>query len=366
MVDMRKLAYLFVGAIVIGCSGEVKKEAETLEKVEKEIGELSRSELMKLNRVKEVTAVAKGFKFGEVSGEELRLYQCHFDDEGRTLDSLIYKGNSLHLSEHYEYNDEGVLLKKTLKDSAENIIHQSVRELDDSGNEIVFRAYRMDTLYYSEQKDYSDSGELIKITIYDQEGNPFGINEFTYNEKGDVLTKTEIDQSGIKLSKTMYKYDGKSRVSTVTYYDVSGQMKEKTLLKEYDSNNNAQLVEKYNADDSLVAYYVYEYDSEGREIKCKIHDGVSRVLRQDNTDYNELGKRTKLEIYEMENGLMGTEILKYDQYGFQTELIDKDREGNQIKRKVTEYGDNHLLKNEINYNKIDEPTVQIQYTYEYH
>lgn len=354
-----KLIFLsLLGLVFYGCS-ENNENVEIIEsKGQQEIPMYAKLHV----KTKMVTAYE--FKFGEPDGSGVKMYETAYNEKGKLTDSVVYNENKVMFHEKYSYNIVDELVKREILDSIGNVLQRSERKFDDKGNEIEFTLHNGDSLFYMQRKEYNEKDELTKLTEYDSKGKAKLIGLFDYNEAGKVISQTETNGAGMKLSKMTYTYDKDGHRTSITNYNLNGFSEGKTLLKEYQ-NENAQLIEKYDANDSLYASYRYEYDEQGNETKSIIFNGIGQILRQSNSKYDARGNKLQFEIYEGEVGFLGKDVLTYDEDNKEKELVVYDDNNKQVKRKVTEYNDKGLINKEINFNKIDEPMYQFVYTYTY-
>ena len=320
------------------------------------------------NRIETKKASAFQYKFGEPIEQGILVYETNYDRKGNTLDSIVYKANEISFHEKYTYNEKNELIIRVLIDSLGVEVQKSERLLNSKGLESGFVMYHRDSIYYQQQREYNEKDELIRLTEFDASGVNEGISklvsEYAYNEKGELLSQTELNNSGTILSKVSYTYDSEGNKISIANYNSLGDLQGKTLLKAYEKGNS-KLVEKYDAFDSLYAFYKYEYNSDGVETKNVILNGIGQVIRQSNTTIDENGNKILFEIYEGEVGFLGKDEVKYNQNGQETELTVFDSKNKQVKRKVTVYSEKGLVSKEVNYNKIDEPIYQFVYAYTY-
>ena len=260
------------------------------------------------------------------------------------------------------------LIIRVLIDSLGVEVQKSERLLNDKGLESGFIMYHMDSIYYQQEREYNEKDELIRLIEFDANALNAGVSklvsEYAYNEKGKLLSQTELNHSGDVLSKISYTYDSDGNKTSISNYNSLGDLQGKTLLKAYE-NGNCKLIEKYDAFDSLYAFYKYEYNSQGEETKNVIFNGIGQVIRQSNTTIDKNGNKVLFEIYEGEVGFLGKDEVTYNENGQETELTVFDNRNKQVKRKVTVYSEKGLITKEVNYNKIDEPIYQFVYDYTY-
>lgn len=320
------------------------------------------------NKIETKKAWAFQYKFGEPIEQGILVYGTNYDRKGNIKDSLVYQSNKVSFHEKYTYNNKNELIVRVLIDSLGVEVQKSEMLLNDKGLESGFIMYYKDSIYYRQQREYNEKDELIRLTEFDARGVTDGfsklVSEYAYNEKGQLLSQTELNDVEDILSKVSYTYDLDGNKISISNYNSIGDLQGKTLLKEYE-NGNSKLVEKYDAFDSLYAFYRYEYSVKGEETKNIILNGIGQVIRQSNTTIDEHGNKVLFEIYEGEVGFLGKDEVNYNQDGQETELTVFDNKNKQVKRKLTAYNEKGLVIKEVNYNKIDEPIYQFVYAYTY-
>lgn len=317
------------------------------------------------NKISSITAKGYAYKFGEPDGDGSILYKVSYNASGKILDSLIYQDNKVIASLENQYNDQNKLLVSMIKDS-NGLMQQKVeRTYDENGNVLTFQLKQKEEIVYSQKMTY-EGDKMTKIVEFDNEGNPRIITNYEYNESGKLITNSESDENGFLLKRTSLVYDKDGNNSVQTIYNSNGQVAEKNFLKDYDENGNARLIEKFDANDSLVVSYQYTYNAKGEEIKSVIYDGVGQVIRQSMSSFDDKGNQIGYEIYEGGKGFVGKDQLSYNEKNQEVELIVVDKDDKQIKRKVSSYNDKDLLKEVINYDKVDEPIFRIVFEYNYY
>ena len=358
------LALFFISAFTFNScttdTAERKKESKVSEEDEN-----AYYQNLKDKKVKSKTSIAVQYKFGEPSDERLHIYTTFYTDQGFLKDSIVYSKNVRISKESFEYNKDNKIIKRALYDSSETLINLLERGFDTNGKEITFKAFKFDTLRYSQKKTYDGNNRLVKITDYYNDGGVKNVSTYAYNSAGDVISKADMDELGQILRKQNIGYDSEGRKVSEIDYDSTGVSIGKTLIKNYDENNNIRLIEKYNGTDSLFARYEFEYNKEGLETKNTIYNGLNQILRQSITVFNEKGLKSSFKIYEGERGLLGTDNYTYNKEGQEIETKVLNSQNQQELRKVTEYNDKGLISRTINYDKLDEPQFEFIYEYTY-
>ncbi len=317
------------------------------------------------NNIASIKATGYGYKFGEPTEGNV-LYETHYNEDGYLLDSLIYHKNGVMATLHNVYNGNNELLLSEIIDSSGNIQQKVERTFDDKGNVLTFQLNQNGKVTYSQKMLYDDQNRMTKITEFDEEGTPQIITNYGYNENGKLIKNEEVNGAGQTIEQTSFVYDDQGHNTVQTIYGPDGQVIEKNFLKEYDSNDNAQLIEKYDRNDSLIVTYHYEYDASGKEVKSIIYNGIGQIIRQSMATIDENGDQVLYEVYEGGKGLIGKDVRKYNSNHQETELIVYDNKEKQLKRKVSHYNEHGLLSEVVTYDKIDEPLFRMTFEYEFH
>lgn len=352
---------------ILSCSEheeKVQQEVDVTKTNVNTVKDTSYEQYIQRNNISEITATGYGYKFGEPT-EGNTLYKVKYNKQGYLIDSLLYHKNGVMATLHNTYNDQNKLLLSEIMDSVGNVQQVVERSFDENGNVLSFQLKQNEVVLYSQKMQY-ESDRITKITEFDENGAPQIITNYVYNKNGDLIEDEQADALGNILEKTVFVYDDKGRNTVQTIYGSDGQVIEKNFLKQYDKNDNSQLIEKYDKNDSLIVTYTYEYNEKGEETKSIIYDGVGQIIRQSMATLDANGDQVMYEVYEGGKGLIGKDERKYNDNHQEVELIVYDHKENQLKRKVSYYNDKGLLSEVINYDKIDEPLFRMTYDYKFH
>lgn len=177
-----------------------------------------------------------------------------------------------------------------------------------------------DEVYYRHEHVYDGNGNMISVTSYNGSGEETGHVDIIYDEHGnklvDYLTRgvghtyyngvlfPEVNEqtgavSPIEQKYTMEpEYDGSRNLIKRSYYEPSGELYyyeeyeydgdgNRSCRRQFDENGECYLYEfleydtagnlitrkEYNGWDDTIRYsYVFEYNSEGKEIKSSMYD----------------------------------------------------------------------------------------------
>ncbi len=356
---------LFMASCKSEDSESNSKETQQNNSETKEVADTSYAQFIAKNKIAQLTAKGFAYKFGEPDGEGSILYSVKYNEKGKLLDSLIYNDNKIIAMLSNEYDENDNLILSMIKDSAGNTQQKIERTYNENNQVLTFRLVKGDAVIYSQKMTY-EGDKMTKIVEFDELGNPRIVTQYEYNENGKLITNKESKENGDLLKKTSFVYDQDGNNSVQTIYNSLGEVAEKNFLKNYDKNGNARLIEKYNKNDSLIVTYQYEYNDKGDEIKSIIYDGIGQIIRQSMSSFDNNGNQIGFEIYEGGKGFVGKDKIKYNEQNQEIELLVIDKNDKQIKRKVSTYNEKGLIKDVVNYDKLDEPNFKISFEYLHH
>ena len=300
-----------------------------------------------------VTAVSKSG--ATVSAEFLSLKKgysefVYYDTDGisKTVSSLDESGKWL--KSWYYYN--GVATGYAL--AAYNADGQLVRE-DEYNNEDVLERY---TTY-----EYHDNGRRSRITYYDT----YGINNYNV-----------YDENGIRIEYGKYYYsNGKEN-----YHEITNYNEKRVVIKQvrynpdnsivwytvYERNENGKVTKeiRYKADGVTIdSYTVYEYHANGRQSAVTDYTGNNTITSQDKYDVDgDIISRYYRTIYSS-GEVTGWWLDEYDE---NEKLIKETRylpDGTTIDYiNAHEYNEKGLEAKQTRY-AADGTTVESYWTYEY-
>jgi hypothetical protein len=277
----------------------------------------------------------------------------------------------------YEYNEYGNEIKSIYTNYDEDgtaTVKQYISEYDGSNNLLKSTLYTEDgTALPDCEYEYYDSGKLKSETSYYK-----GVKDqyCEYDENGNETLIIYYDDNGVDEDKTIYEYDqnGNKIKETITYKDY-----EEISTYEYDSDNN--LIHKVHYEDGNISYdttydsygnetrdisygeygsdwsYVNEYDSNGNLIKYTSYktDNLDEPKYYDIYTYDANNNRILCESYragsdsptqiieyeyeyDADNNLI-RKLTKYDDILYRFEEYAYDLSGNVIKKQRQQYND---------------------------
>lgn len=207
--------------------------------------------------------------------------------------------------------------------------------------ETVWALTQAETTHYSTYNDatmvsrttsaYDTYGNLVRSCAY-SDGELESETKMKYDEQGNLISKVVWDHSGLiphPTSRTNYTYDDQNRPLTTTYRNGFGF---RTGCDEYVYDDEAGTVtwegtydtqttyRNENGDPLRVLTYtkvsggsfetLYEYDAQGREVKCtSIYDGEPGMTTE--TAYDDQGRITETKSFDADGSLLSHNTYTY-------------------------------------------------------
>jgi len=232
---MKKLLYLFLTVLIVGCSGDAKKNDLTV---------------LNLNgNVKSITeTVFEAIeKFGEITNGKIKYtYSFIFNNNGNKIEENYYEADgSLKNKQIYKYDDNGNMFEENYYEADGSLGYKKIYKYDDKGNMFEGYSYEADGSLGSKFiYKYDDNRNKIEDHIYKADGSLGSKNIYKYDDNGfqvykkygfnSTIKTDKYDDRGNKIetiyywgddkkgSKNTYKYDNDNRgnwINQVTYFD---------------------------------------------------------------------------------------------------------------------------------------------------
>jgi YD repeat-containing protein len=250
---------------------------------------------VKENKIKQIKGEFSYMKTGK-GLVPMKYYSSYFfDKQGRLKSSYETRpddGSKDTSWNHYVYNDQGLLAvhRSTEKDGllAVHYTYDSIgrvvteeykRDIDSNGRIIRSLSFNKENI------KYSDYGQQIKRTRYNNYDLPYLDEFFNYNEMGYLVERVER----IKMTSTIYTYDyeyneqgklaairKKSNRSEVPVeemeyaYDELGNLKEKLIYRNGELKTNIQII--YNSKTHLLESVITTEEATGFMMVCRYRD----------------------------------------------------------------------------------------------
>lgn len=223
-------------------------------------------------------------------------------------------------------------------------------DMIESGNITASNGWVMKTSFYDYEYDtgligYATyirnlQGYIDSTAIYDKDGNLIDEGEWQYDEKGNAIVvysegveKTfhsgELIDIYMSLSRHEYEYDTEGRMIRCKDYDRSGDLACYMEL-EYDEKGREIRHKDYDRSGDLTGYQELEYDAEGREIRWKNYDESNNLLEHEEYEYDSKGRKVRAKSYDRSGKLIEYTEYEYDAEGRSTGRKKYDASGNLI------------------------------------
>ena len=245
----------------------------------------------------------------------------HFNQDGVEISSVTYDadGNRLQWSET-ELNEAGREKQRKTYDDAGNTKSVVEWQYDQTGN----LEKKVSTNYYDSGEysvvvsgankkiqsairyfpngqiyllsEYDNQGEMVKRTIYNENGAIDSWYEIVYDADGNRLENTSYngdgtisnrfkytyDADGNEIERNVYNADGTLDSSTQTVYGADGRRIRSITLNaagnvrsweeySYNSDGRTGTSNEYNAAGKLIAWYEYTYNADGTVADAQYH-----------------------------------------------------------------------------------------------
>ena len=250
-----------------------------------------------------VTGIMAQDKIIEVDGVRYKAYS-----DG-TCSAIVKTAKTTYLDADGEitgileatYDNEGKALKRTGYNDDGSIAWYEESEYDDNGNWLKHINTSQGIYVYYE---YNSSGQEVKSTYYDKDGNVDAQYITEYNADGNKIKMTHTGRDGKIVNITEYLYDAQLLSQEINYsYDTDGSSYI-DMVEEYDGHGNVIKETSYNKDGEIYSIYDYEYDEKGTMIKYTssypLSDGRIYVAIEEYDSYGNRIRNTNYGKIEME------------------------------------------------------------------
>jgi|GEM_PF-2129552 len=304
---MKNIALMVAALALVGCSETKKKVAET-EQTQSEQQQLSDNPML-INRVYQLDLEQYHLK-GKVKKVTQMIY---------TADDDLYRSGVAAIIPQTPTGKE--IATKVMKFSPEGRLTEELHENKQAEN--------ADEIYFY---FYNAKGQLDYFKMENSRGYMYK-QQFEYDAKGYPLTKTEDDSpvshyqvqtttKGIKLIEIDDDHDSQ----TIIYYDTLG----KELRREYVSEGK------------ITSYLDKTYDDNGYLVEEVSYDQLIDDTHEENISYTNDKRGNPIAIY---RSLEGREIETYNFFN----VYQYDSQGNEIKRLYLDKEGNKLIISQIEY-----------------
>jgi hypothetical protein len=230
------------------------------------------------------------------------LEENKFDDYGEVTGKSVYNYDvNGRLTGEETYNEFGYLEEKLSYERDENgrVVKQFIHYLDET----------RDTIFY----EYNGDGNLTRKILKDEDGEIEREEKIEYS--GEFIVGEEVIEEGETVKKTIFKLDEKGRVIEA---ELMNEEEEYTLVNEYDEKGNRTKTLKYSPENKLLAKQQFRYDDRDRVIEITEEDPYKK--NRTIIEYDEKGNATTQKELNR-NGVLNHELERdYDEDGNITEV----------------------------------------------
>ncbi len=180
-------------------------------------------------------------------------YVHEYDENDRLAVTIQYEKGAEASRIEYDYDEAGnlVLLKTTSGGELvqtishtynENVHVSSTKEFKDFESGILCREY----------SEFDSDGKTT-FTVYYEDGQWVGRENYSYDENEDLVKKETVDESGNVLTYEVYTYNQVNQIIRTDYYEFG----------------------------SLAFYYIYKYDNLGDMSSATMYDPNGNVIGEE-------------------------------------------------------------------------------------
>lgn len=199
-------------------------------------------------------------------------------DEPYVLVRKIFTSNDTVTEFGYDENGDKTSETVSYPDKPDETLYREyTTQYQEDGSKIVSESQTMlkttgesmssETFEY----EYNPDGLLIRKTGFDRNGEYQGEIIYEYDENGNLISQSEGKPgSGISSLARSYEYDDTGKLIKETQFDFDGEINQ-YFTYEYDENGKQTVKHNYNPAgeemvDPVVCQWKYEYDGEGRVV----------------------------------------------------------------------------------------------------
>ncbi len=209
--------------------------------------------------------------------------QYRYDKNGNLIEEKTYRDGSLSSATENAYDANGNLTETVFRnfhnDGSGDITYWQTNEYDGQGN-LLCRTEYYETGLHSTADEwmYDENGVYHAYTELEQKRRVQSILEQTYDAQGNCLTACQINQKGEIESQTSYSYDtqGNCQKSCTVSYNQKGEISGQACTS-YDEQGNQIRVTYLNPDGSCSRWVEREFDSDGHQTLYQRFDSLGTL-----------------------------------------------------------------------------------------
>ncbi|MBO5935083.1 MAG: hypothetical protein J6Q94_06305 [Clostridia bacterium] len=212
----------------------------------------------------------------------------------------------------------GNLITKTETDENGNL---NINYFDSNGNLVENFVWSDDENISHSLMKYSGTDLLVQKEDISPDGQRNKVESYQYDDNNKVqkTTVSEFEDGKLKTS-TIFNADNKKISKSLSFYE----------------NNRLSKVERYDADDKLEEYYVYEYNTDGKNIKYSAFYPDGTLKKYTTFEYNEKGLLETEKYFDGNNNPDGYYSFTYHDSGNMKSSAYYDKDGKKISEDIFE------------------------------
>ena len=134
-------------------------------------------------------------------------------------------------------------------------------------------------LTFKETKVTDGNGDIQEHWYYNRDGQLTTFERYIYSDNNKLPFKSNFyDQRDSLLSYYIFEYDQKGNKIKTSSFDAASNELLRIELFEYDSNNNRIKRQIQTAGGQTVRKYEFRFDKEGNESTYSVYDGDGNIL----------------------------------------------------------------------------------------
>jgi hypothetical protein len=205
-------------------------------------------------------------------------------------------------------------------------------------------------------KQFNPSGTLSEEDWFDFLGKITNKSVPTYDKNGKKIGEDWFDSSNMLVYRDIYRFDKDGKRSEEVWYNLNGQVTYKVIYSYNEKINSSKRI-GYRGDGRRL----FQIDCANNQKELS-----TTCISSSGTYFQQYGN-TRLERFWFSayGSIFGKEIYIHNTSGELSEYVLNDTMADIVKR-VFKYDDKGNIIEEIVYNRIKEPVLEIRYTYDYY
>ena len=202
-----------------------------------------------------------------------------YDEQGNCVTKNIYDSNGNKVvSYHATYNSNGDVVYSEIRDREGNL--DSYTQYAYDGRKLQKEIHYNSNGTVTSSSIYEWTGNKVKISDYDESGNPAGYVECETDDNFNFTRKVYYDSNGLRSNESTYDKDG--NMLTRLSYNAAGEITENVAYTYYAPN----VVKTFTKIEGNQKY-ISEYNEKGKELSFKQYSDGKLVYTSTNEYYPE-------------------------------------------------------------------------------